>query len=289
MATKTFAPPSVSNIDWDNAANWVGGLPLPGDTAVIGPQNESVVLGNLTLDDIKVDLVDGNLWGRESDLTLIDSQVEMGGKNFGGVNWNNSINTQTLELDRMSFIIDNNVGFSGLYVSQGITNDGTICVEASGAVLQVVNELGSSGQLVATNGGALELFTSNVTGAGGQVKVTNGGSLILSQSTIGATEQVSFGGQDKTTLALDPSSSVAAPLSGFLPTDTIDLLDFQATNIALAGTVNPAIIAINAFYPITGGVPEEVIKLSGNYAHYAFTLSRDAAGTGTDITVHPAT
>jgi hypothetical protein len=96
-------------------------------------------------------------------------------------------------------------------------------VTSSGAPNSIVT-LDNSGQLVATNGGGLVFFDTNVTGAG-QITLSKGGYLQL----------------------------------------------------ILENFTNP--FAPEVF----------TLKFAGNYAHDVFSLSPDASGTGSYITVHPAT
>jgi hypothetical protein len=296
MATKNFQARTSHN--WDDSPNWVGGLPQPGDTAVISGTYAGV--NALTLDDINVQLSDGELFA--NNLALSDSEIiDTGDIAFS---W---IQATSLALDKISFIGDDQNN-SSLYVEsyQG-TNNGRILAEASGARVIVegksplIGAFANNGQLVATNGGTLTLFAIDVTG-NGLISVSNGGKLELPfAATIGSNQFVDLGGQASTTLAYNPippkgpipfpPSSLAASIHDFGPTDTIDIQNFApgTAEVYPLGTTNPTLAVINPIAPYFGGPFIETISLSGNYANYYFTATPDAAGTGTDITVHPLT
>ena len=208
-----------------------------------------------------------------------------------------------LALDKRSFIGDDQHNSSLSVASDQVTNNGRILAEKSGASVTVggqspdIGALANNGQLVATNGGTLTLLAIDVTG-NGRISVSNGGKLEMPfAATIGFNQFVDLGGQDGTTLAYNPIPpdfilpSIAAPIHDFGPTDTIDIQNFApgTAEVIPLGTTNPTLEVINPIAPFTGGPFAETISLSGNYANYYFIAAPDAAGTGTDITVHPLT
>jgi len=288
MATYYFQLQPGGSPEWNNPENWSNGLvPGPGDTAVVAT---AVYTDGVVLDDTIVRLqANANLSG--DDLILNQSRILVSTSSYVDVG-----DANVISLDKMSFIgttLRNSELFIG---APQISNSGTIASEASSAPVDVMSQSGgpvtlaNTGQLTATNGGTLVLYDTNITESG-QITVSAGGSLYLGDgSTIASTQHLNLGSQGGTTLGFDPTtSSVAARIAGFAPTDKIDLFGFPDGVVAIipTSTVNPTLILENFTNPFA---PEVfTLKFAGNYAHDVFSLSPDASGTGSYITVHPAT
>jgi hypothetical protein len=162
----------------------------------------------------------------------------------------------------------------GAAATSTIVDNGTLIDDAAGTSVVAVR-ISDTGSLVAAVG---TLDTQKALLGTGSITI-DGGATMEADLTAASTLAVSFNG-GSAVLALKDPSKFAAAISGFAPTDTIDLLGKAATS-AVLGAGDTLVIK-------NGAKAVATLQLAGTYTGDTFSVASDGAG-GTDITVSTGT
>ncbi len=164
----------------------------------------------------------------------------------------------------------------GTLAASGTTNDGTITGAGTITGSQFTNNGG-----VDAAGGTLTL-TGSVTGTG-TLALSAGSELVL-ESPVASSNAITFA-STSATLVLGTPWQMAATVSGFVKSDTIELAGMTATTLEYSGGV---LTAIGPGGPDGSLRAVASIKLSGTYSLGSFTLTQDGKGDSV-ITAVPST
>jgi hypothetical protein len=288
MVTNTCNPDA--NGAWDDNNEWSIGVPVPGETVqLFGDTYTSftpiITFGDLALYDMTVIEEDAVLSGNT--LSLASTNF-ITGPSFGS---DQTIEANTIVVGKQSsisgpfFIYGNTIYNNGLVGDQQGGSTGVATIQPFGAdSASLVN----TARLIASNGSEVELNQTNVTGTGGSINVSNGGVLQLKHSSIASSQTLNLGGETATTLGFDPASStIKSVISGFDATDFIHLEDFIGGIVKASGTKNPVLTFSGL--DVANGIPLPIaftMSLKGSYSHEQFSLTPDAAGTGSILLVN---
>jgi hypothetical protein len=243
----TFHTFTSSPADWTDAGNWTDGVPVPGDAAFIGESaavlthdlllsQNNVHTANVILDGNVMTLATSALVGEEVS-AVFDKVIVLDRLSFMGTSQiNSSLNTSDFkDLTIGSPMISNNGTIGSL--SGDLVGGGKVHINPDtddGSSGSLVN----NGDLIAANGGSLQMINMTVSGDG-KITMANGGKMEFINVT--EFQSIDLGGAAATELSFDPNqNALNGALTGFDLSDVIDLEDWTGTFLVPpTSTVNP--------------------------------------------------
>lgn len=230
------------------------------DRAVVGPGGRQHVEDGGTASGTTLDY-------------LGEQYVQDGGRALGTV-----VNDGGLEVVRDGGTAVNTVAGGG----GGVIDDGLLAFTPSGGSIREGGAISGRGALALAGPGTTVVLTSANIYAGG-TKLANG-TLDLAAPGAAGTGAITFLGGSKATptLQIEPGSTPANTISGFLPGATIDLAGIGLATAATLGADNLLAVAGGSLGPVALHLDPKQ-----SYAGYTIRLFPDGHG-GTDLTVVPA-
>jgi hypothetical protein len=190
---------------------------------------------------------------------------------------------------------DIEVNGGNLVINGDITGSGGIQIDAGSTLELHINDLDSfsgtltgGGSLIVDGGGTLGLTGGNA--FTGNVTVGNGTTLELATGTAAGSGSIIFDPTGtKETLQVDGTTMPTNVISGFAPSDTIDLknVTYDANGSAILQSFG-GVSQKNVLTMVENGkIYFLQLDPSADFSGKQFKLSADKSGQGTDITVTP--